>query len=509
MSDQQWKGSSLWGWQMALKQIGMEANLVDQSTPIIHGTLPNGRSIQHIQGMGWHEGLTGMGSHPVLVHYDGPEVWQSTVTQRYNPYAPLIVPVHKDEEVELLLKKHAQFTRACTVFQWEVVPSLLPHFERIYVIPVPYSGEPSHLNEMNSPPQIMILSHPGCEEFSAFAGDVCTRIRNEGMAIEWQLVDTRDEAACMEAVKRGDIIIDQLSYGWYTPWAVMAMGMGKVVFSYLREDLQLRHHLAGATLYSTSMATLESRLRQFLNHPDQLAINREAGYSFFEQHHHPVLFAHWLMYIYEAETRIAHQELANHSPFIMHAWGTQARFYRFNQAKRLIDSHSAPMGELFSGQLQPDTIVLTSPPATPPLAIEAPVAPPILEQPMHTPSRVILRRWKPRGKKAASKGITYTFLCKDLPKRGKILKAAFRAVAKGHHGNISILIKHGNKRAIPLGRSLIKQQGKGKQKRQYVRVQCTNWVRSLKGKHRGKVHLYIPVKVRANPYFTLYVKLPI
>ncbi len=64
------------------------------------------------------------------------------------------------------------------------------------------------------------------------------RLRNEGVAFDFRLVENMDHAEARSLYARADLVIDQLLVGWYGGLAVEAMAMGKPVVAYIRgEDL--------------------------------------------------------------------------------------------------------------------------------------------------------------------------------------------------------------------------------------------------------------------------------
>ena len=77
-------------------------------------------------------------------------------------------------------------------------------------------------------------SHRGVKG-TRFVLDAVSRLRAEGIALEFVLVEgiSHAEARCM--YRRADLLVDQLLCGWYGGLAVELMALGKPVICYIRE----------------------------------------------------------------------------------------------------------------------------------------------------------------------------------------------------------------------------------------------------------------------------------
>lgn len=71
------------------------------------------------------------------------------------------------------------------------------------------------------------------------------QLREEGIAIEFTILERVPNSEIRKAIAEADVIADQLIVGWYAMFALEAMAMGKPVICYLREDFRDLYESAG------------------------------------------------------------------------------------------------------------------------------------------------------------------------------------------------------------------------------------------------------------------------
>jgi glycosyltransferase involved in cell wall biosynthesis len=78
-------------------------------------------------------------------------------------------------------------------------------------------------------------SHRGVKG-TRFVLEAVSRLKEEGVKLEFVLVENMSYADAMQAYQRADLLVDQLLCGWYGGLAVELMALGKPVVCYVRED---------------------------------------------------------------------------------------------------------------------------------------------------------------------------------------------------------------------------------------------------------------------------------
>ncbi len=131
-----------------------------------------------------------------------------------------------------------------------------------------------------------------------FVLDAVTRLRAEGVAFDFVLVEDMTHEEARRIYEKADLLIDQLLAGWYGGLAVETMALGKPVLCYLRdEDLRfldpgMRAELPiiraePATIYEILKTTLTSGR-------DRLAALGRQSRAYVERWHDPHAIARFL-----------------------------------------------------------------------------------------------------------------------------------------------------------------------------------------------------------------------
>jgi hypothetical protein len=149
-------------------------------------------------------------------------------------------------------------------------------------------------------------SHRGVKG-TRFVQDAVSRLRSEGVAFDFILVEgmTNDEAR--RVYERADLVVDQLLLGWYGGLAVEAMALGKPVICYIREgDLRFLDPNMRAQLpvIRAEPGTIHEVLKTCLTtHRHRLQEIGTLGRAYVERWHDPLHIARFLRDQYTAAIR--------------------------------------------------------------------------------------------------------------------------------------------------------------------------------------------------------------
>ncbi|MCT7995237.1 hypothetical protein [Laspinema olomoucense] len=94
------------------------------------------------------------------------------------------------------------------------------------------------INQENSLSKVPLIIHaPSHRQVKGtrFIVDVISRLKSDGVSLEFLLVEGVSHAEARKLYEKSDILIDQLLAGWYGGLAVELMALGKPVICYLRE----------------------------------------------------------------------------------------------------------------------------------------------------------------------------------------------------------------------------------------------------------------------------------
>lgn len=137
-------------------------------------------------------------------------------------------------------------------------------------------------------------SHRGAKG-TRYIIDAVERLRSEGIALEFILVENLANAEARRLYERADLVIDQLLAGWYGGFAVEAMALAKPVVCYLRRSdfgfLPDGMH-SDLPLIDASPATIYDVLRSWLTERrGELRAKGGRSRAYVERWHDPIAIA--------------------------------------------------------------------------------------------------------------------------------------------------------------------------------------------------------------------------
>jgi glycosyltransferase involved in cell wall biosynthesis len=91
----------------------------------------------------------------------------------------------------------------------------------------------------HDPPRPPVVAHAPTHrgiKGTRFVLDAIQRLKAEGMAIDFRLVENHTWAEARRLYQQADVLIDQLLLGWYGGLAVELMALGKPVICHLRQE---------------------------------------------------------------------------------------------------------------------------------------------------------------------------------------------------------------------------------------------------------------------------------
>lgn len=137
-----------------------------------------------------------------------------------------------------------------------------------------------------------------------FVLDAVSRLQEEGLEFDFQLVEGLTQAEAKELYHRADVVVDQLLVGWYGGFAVEVMALERPVVAYLRdEDLVylppgMREEIP---VISAGPDTIYDRLKELLTtRRSELAEIGRRGRAYVSRWHDPLRIAQGIIADYEA-----------------------------------------------------------------------------------------------------------------------------------------------------------------------------------------------------------------
>lgn len=99
----------------------------------------------------------------------------------------------------------------------------------------------------------------------------CQKLVDEGLNIDFVLVEGAEHKQALLEIAKADVVIDQLIMGWYCVLSVEAAALGKAVVVGLQEEYEQRTKLASPPFTRTTPETLASTIRELVEQRSLLA----------------------------------------------------------------------------------------------------------------------------------------------------------------------------------------------------------------------------------------------
>lgn len=141
---------------------------------------------------------------------------------------------------------------------------------------------------------------------SEYVLEAVRRLQDEGVALEFILLEGRTRAEARQVFGRADLLVDQLLLGWYGGIAVELMALGKPVVCHIREsDLGVvpPEMRAEIPIIRATTETIYDVLREWLTERrDELPEVGRRGRAYVERWHDPLQIAARMKGVYEEIT---------------------------------------------------------------------------------------------------------------------------------------------------------------------------------------------------------------
>jgi glycosyltransferase involved in cell wall biosynthesis len=138
---------------------------------------------------------------------------------------------------------------------------------------------------------------------SEYVLEAVRRLQDEGVALEFILLEGRTRAEARQVFERADLLIDQLLLGWYGGIAVELMALGKPVIAHVREadlDVVPEEMRAEIPIIRATTETIYDVLREWLTERrDELPEVGRRGRAYVERWHDPLQIAARMKGVYE------------------------------------------------------------------------------------------------------------------------------------------------------------------------------------------------------------------
>lgn len=170
-------------------------------------------------------------------HFCGTDVRQLDIAQENNPYA--VVKGGSGDKIRERIKKLATLTDHCTIMDEELRPHVEPFFEHVHIIPRMVDVEKyAALAQFSTNGSAPIVTHAPTSTKVKGTEFVIKAAEDLGSDIEFLLVAGMQHKVAERIYAQSDILISQLNLDSYGVFAIEGMAMGKVVITYLTDEMR-------------------------------------------------------------------------------------------------------------------------------------------------------------------------------------------------------------------------------------------------------------------------------
>jgi glycosyltransferase involved in cell wall biosynthesis len=109
------------------------------------------------------------------------------------------------------------------------------------------------------------------------------KLKRENVDFDFELLRNKSHNKLMESIRNADILIDQMTAGWYGLISVEAMALGKTTVCFLNDELY--KYIADIPIINLNPDNLTEGLKKLISEREKLQEYGKAGRKFVEKYH--------------------------------------------------------------------------------------------------------------------------------------------------------------------------------------------------------------------------------
>ena len=235
-------------------------------------------------------------------HFCGTDVRQLDVSLKTNPYTVVKGSEKSSESIREHLKKLADLSEHCTIMDEELRPHVEPFFPHVHIVPrmvnVEYYKELTSEYSFNGNKPVVV--HAPTHSKVKGTKFVVRAAEELGDDIEFLLVAGMRHKMAEQIYANCDIIVAQLNLDTYGILAVEGMAMGKIVITYLSDDMR-KTYPEDPPIVSATRETLRDVLADVVSwSPEKKTEFGERARKYAKKYHSPDVIAPQIINSYEA-----------------------------------------------------------------------------------------------------------------------------------------------------------------------------------------------------------------
>ncbi|WP_027408539.1 glycosyltransferase family 4 protein [Anoxybacteroides tepidamans] len=236
----------------------------------------------------------------IIVQHRGSDVRRLSIARKLgNPYVRVKYPNEKRIVAEL--QKLSSFIDHAIVADYELLPYVQDFYKYVHIIRQAIDLKkfaPVYPSDAIKTPVIVHApSHPVIKG-TMYVQNAIKMLTKKGYPVDFQLLRKVPHEEALRMYERADIIIDQMCIGSFGILSLEGMALGKPVVCHIREGL-VETYPEGLPIVNASPKNLYEKLKELVEHPEQLQELGMQGREYVEKHHDASVIAKQLANLYQ------------------------------------------------------------------------------------------------------------------------------------------------------------------------------------------------------------------
>lgn len=238
---------------------------------------------------------------PMIITWGGGDARIIGIAREKNPYFYLEPDEKRDKETINKLRFISKYVKNVAADP-ELSEYSRLFFDKIYILRQPIDLKKILLNipqrNLDCPRLLHIPTYQNCKG-TKYILEAVERLKKEGYNFDFRLMEADlTQKQTRKRISECDIYVDELRVGSYGMTAVEAMASGKVVITYIRDDL-VNEYPEGLPVVNSNPDTVYNNLKNLLEKPELISEIGKKSREYAERYHDTKVVCSQLIDIYK------------------------------------------------------------------------------------------------------------------------------------------------------------------------------------------------------------------
>lgn len=221
----------------------------------------------------------------LVAHHRGSEARILSIAEKNNPYVR-VKPEWTEERIKNDLTTLSKYIDHAFVLDYEIETYIKDYYKNTHVIPHIVDIAKLQPNYPAVKPVPLVVHAPTKRNLKGteFVLDAVEQLKNQGVSLDFKLIEGLNHSETMKLLSEADIVIDQLRIGSAGFLTAEAMALGKPVICYIREDL-ISKYPEEFPVINANPDNIAEVLKNVIENPAQWKTLGVAGRAYAKKYH--------------------------------------------------------------------------------------------------------------------------------------------------------------------------------------------------------------------------------